>query len=64
MESVSDSKNILQAILAQDKNNYNALVFVGVAADGLDQHEQTVKAYRRASEADPEQPLAWQVCIY
>ncbi|XP_056022044.1 SKI3 subunit of superkiller complex protein-like [Ostrea edulis] len=49
-----------KAILAQDKNNYNALVFVGVAADGLDQHEQTVKAYRRASEADPEQPLAWQ----
>lgn len=47
--------------MAQDKSNYNALVFVGVAADGLEQADQAVKAYRCATEVDPEQPLAWQV---
>lgn len=47
--------------MAQDKSNYNAFVFVGVAADGLEQADQAVKAYRRATEVDPEQPLAWQV---
>lgn len=49
-----------KGVLAQDKSNYNALVFVGVAADGLEQADQAVKAYRRATEVDPEQPLAWQ----
>ncbi|XP_061172794.1 superkiller complex protein 3-like [Saccostrea echinata] len=49
-----------KGILAQDKSNYNALVFVGVAADGLDQPDQAVKAYRRATESEPDQPLAWQ----
>ncbi|CAG2243939.1 SKI3 [Mytilus edulis] len=29
----------LQTVLAQDKNNYNALVFVGVAADGMEHQE-------------------------
>ncbi|XP_078313322.1 superkiller complex protein 3-like [Crassostrea virginica] len=47
-------------VLGQDKNNYNALVFVGVAADGLEQAEQALKAYRRAAEVEPNQPLAWQ----
>uniref|UniRef100_A0A8W8I7K5 Tetratricopeptide repeat protein n=1 Tax=Magallana gigas TaxID=29159 RepID=A0A8W8I7K5_MAGGI len=50
-----------KGVLAQDKSNYNAFVFVGVAADGLEQADQAVKAYRRATEVDPEQPLAWQV---
>ena len=49
--------------MGQDKNNYNALVFVGVAADGLEQAEQALKAYRRAAEVEPNQPLAWQVCL-
>ncbi|XP_021379584.1 tetratricopeptide repeat protein 37-like [Mizuhopecten yessoensis] len=49
-----------KSVLAWDKNNYNALVFVGVAAEGLDQIEQSVKAYKRAIEAAPSQPLAWQ----
>ncbi|XP_060062752.1 tetratricopeptide repeat protein 37-like [Ylistrum balloti] len=49
-----------KSVLACDKNNYNALVFVGVAAEGLDQIEQAVKAYKRAIESSPGQPLAWQ----
>ncbi|XP_012943920.1 tetratricopeptide repeat protein 37 isoform X2 [Aplysia californica] len=49
-----------KAILAVDKNNYNALVFVGVAAEGMDQPDQALKAYKRATEEAPEQLLAWQ----
>ena len=51
----------LKVVLAEDKNNYNALVFVGVAAEGLGQFDQALKAYHRATEASPEQLLAWQV---
>ena len=50
-----------QAALAEDKNNYNALVFVGVAAEGLEQYDQALKAYNRATEVSPDQLLAWQV---
>ena len=53
---------VSQAALAEDANNYNALVFVGVAAEGLEQFDQALKAYRRATEISPEQILAWQVC--
>lgn len=49
--------------MAEDKNNYNALVFVGVAAEGLEQFDQALKAYRRATEVSPEQLLAWQVGV-
>lgn len=49
--------------MAQDKNNYNALVFVGVAADGMEQFDQAEKAYKRATEAAPDQVLAWQVSV-
>lgn len=54
----------MQIILGEDKNNYNALVFVGVAAEGLEQYDQALKAYRRAVEICPEQILAWQVWNY
>lgn len=46
-----------------DKNNYNALVFVGVATEGMDQHAEAVKAYKKAAGHDPDQLLAWQVNI-
>ena len=44
-----------------EKNHYNALVFVGVAAEGLEQSEQALMAYQKAIEIDEAQPLAWQV---
>ena len=52
-----------QSILKHDKTNYNALVFVGVAADGLEQEEQALMAFRKATQVDPQQQLAWQVGI-
>ncbi|KAL3865870.1 hypothetical protein ACJMK2_043219 [Sinanodonta woodiana] len=49
-----------KAILSYEKDNYMALVLVGVAAEGLDESDKAVKAYRRAIETDEKQILAWQ----
>ncbi|ESP01284.1 hypothetical protein LOTGIDRAFT_230642 [Lottia gigantea] len=49
-----------QNILEHDNKNYNALVFTGVAAEKLDKNEQALKAYKTATESNPEQVLAWQ----
>lgn len=49
-----------KAVLKQDKNNYNAWVFIGVAATELDQPDQAKTAYKKATELDPDQLLAWQ----
>ena len=52
----------MQAVLKQDKGNYNALVFIGVAAAEMGQPDQAVMAYKKAIETDSQQLLAWQVC--
>ncbi|XP_076783138.1 superkiller complex protein 3 isoform X1 [Arvicanthis niloticus] len=49
-----------KTVLKQEKNNYNAWVFIGVAAAELDQPEQAQGAYKKAAELEPEQILAWQ----
>ncbi|KAM9328956.1 superkiller complex protein 3 [Gastrophryne carolinensis] len=49
-----------KAALKLDKNNYNAWVFIGLAAAELEQPEQAQAAYRKAAELEPEQLLAWQ----
>jgi tetratricopeptide (TPR) repeat protein len=46
--------------LKNDKDNYNAYVFIGVAAEGIDEFDQALKAYTKAAEISPEQLLAWQ----
>ena len=48
-------------MLAADPDNYNAFVFLGVTAEGLEQVEQALKAYKKATEKQPDQLLAWQV---
>lgn len=50
-----------QAVLKLEKNNYNAWVFIGVAASELEQPDQAQTAYKKAVELEPEQLLAWQV---
>ncbi|KAH0505669.1 Tetratricopeptide repeat protein 37, partial [Microtus ochrogaster] len=47
-------------VLKQEKNNYNAWVFIGVAAAELEQPDQAQGAYKKATELEPEQLLAWQ----
>ncbi|KAL0979784.1 hypothetical protein UPYG_G00189630 [Umbra pygmaea] len=49
-----------KAVLKLEKNNYNAWVFIGVAASELEQPDQAQTAYRKALELEPEQLLAWQ----
>uniref|UniRef100_A0A8C7CBH3 SKI3 subunit of superkiller complex n=1 Tax=Oncorhynchus kisutch TaxID=8019 RepID=A0A8C7CBH3_ONCKI len=49
-----------KAALKLEKNNYNAWVFIGVAASELEQPDQAQTAYRKALELEPEQLLAWQ----
>ncbi|XP_045141130.1 tetratricopeptide repeat protein 37 [Echinops telfairi] len=49
-----------KTVLKQEKNNYNAWVFIGVAASELDQPDQAQGAYKKAAELEPDQLLAWQ----
>lgn len=51
-------------MLKQEKNNYNAWVFIGVAAAELEQPDQAQGAYKKAAELEPDQLLAWQVCWF
>ncbi|KAI8341483.1 hypothetical protein BC941DRAFT_510688 [Chlamydoabsidia padenii] len=43
-----------------DSGNYNAYVFLGVAYAGLNNGEESVKAYKHAIEINPDSLLAWQ----
>ncbi|XP_039575264.1 tetratricopeptide repeat protein 37 isoform X2 [Passer montanus] len=49
-----------KAVLKQEKNNYNAWVFIGLAAAELEQPDQAKGAYKKAIELEPDQLLAWQ----
>ncbi|XP_030323083.1 tetratricopeptide repeat protein 37 [Calypte anna] len=49
-----------KAVLKQEKSNYNAWVFIGLAAAELEQPDQAKAAYKKATELDPNQLLAWQ----
>ena len=40
-----------------------ALVLIAVAAEGLEQNDQALKAYKRAITADESQLLAWQAWL-
>lgn len=55
-----DALKHCKAVLKLEKNNYNAWVFIGVAASELEQPDQAQAAYRKAVELEPEQLLAWQ----
>uniref|UniRef100_A0AAQ5XSY8 Tetratricopeptide repeat domain 37 n=1 Tax=Amphiprion ocellaris TaxID=80972 RepID=A0AAQ5XSY8_AMPOC len=49
-----------KTVLKLEKNNYNAWVFIGLAASELEQPDQSQTAYKKAVELEPEQLLAWQ----
>lgn len=51
----------LQAVLKLEKTNYNAWVFIGLAASELEQPDQSQAAYKKAVDLEPDQLLAWQV---
>ncbi|KAM4576471.1 tetratricopeptide repeat protein 37 [Odontesthes bonariensis] len=49
-----------KTVLKLEKTNYNAWVFIGLAASELEQPDQSQTAYKKAVELEPEQLLAWQ----
>uniref|UniRef100_A0A3Q3WEK4 Uncharacterized protein n=1 Tax=Mola mola TaxID=94237 RepID=A0A3Q3WEK4_MOLML len=49
-----------KAVLKLEKTNYNAWVFIGLAASELEQPDQAQTAYKKAAELEPKQLLAWQ----
>ncbi|XP_053276715.1 SKI3 subunit of superkiller complex protein [Pleuronectes platessa] len=55
-----DALRHCKAVLKLEKNNYNAWVFIGLAASELEQPDQSQSAYKKAAELEPEQLLAWQ----
>uniref|UniRef100_A0A8C3AS86 SKI3 subunit of superkiller complex n=1 Tax=Cyclopterus lumpus TaxID=8103 RepID=A0A8C3AS86_CYCLU len=56
-----DALKHCKAVLKLEKNNYNAWVFIGLAASELEHTDQAQTAYKKAVELEPEQLLAWQV---
>lgn len=58
-----DFKSVLKHcknVFKLDQNNYNAWVFVGVAAQETGQLDQAVSAYKKAIGISPDEILAWQ----
>ncbi|XP_026288453.1 tetratricopeptide repeat protein 37 [Frankliniella occidentalis] len=51
---------LCKSVLKDDRDNYVALVLFGASLQESDQHEEAPKAYKKASEVSPDQPLAWQ----
>ena len=43
-----------------DSNNYMALVFYGLCSAEIEQFDQALQAYKKATEANPDQLTAWQ----
>ena len=50
----------VKKVLNKDKNNYMGLVFCGLCLSELDQPDQALQAYRKATESNPDQPTAWE----
>jgi len=50
----------VKKVLNKDKNHYMALVFCGVCLAELEQPDQAIQAYKRATESSPDQEIAWE----
>ncbi|XP_075960487.1 tetratricopeptide repeat protein 37 [Anarhichas minor] len=55
-----DALKHCKAVLKLEKTNYNAWVFIGLAASELEQPDQAQTAYKKAVELEPKTLLAWQ----
>ncbi|XP_045477416.1 tetratricopeptide repeat protein 37 [Harmonia axyridis] len=53
------SIKLCRDVLDEDKDNYIALVFLGLSIQETDPSEESEKAFRRAIEINPENLLAW-----
>jgi len=50
----------VKKVLNKDKNNYMGLVFCGLCLSELDQPDQAIQAYKRATDSAPDQATAWE----
>ncbi|CAO1616349.1 unnamed protein product [Parajaminaea phylloscopi] len=55
-----DARQAASDVLTEDKGNYNANVFLGLASLNLDRYEEAERAYQAAIASQPSQPLAYQ----
>lgn len=53
----------VQSVLKEDKYNYMALVFLGLCLQELGPVQQASKAFQKAAELNPKNPLAWNGLI-
>lgn len=53
--------NLCQQILQEEKNNYAAICYSGLAYQKLGQLDKSQKAYEQGTIIQPESALAWQV---
>ncbi|PWN39848.1 TPR-like protein [Ceraceosorus guamensis] len=56
----SEALESADAVLEHEVDNYNALVFKGLALLNLERYDESEHAYRAAARAQPDSPLAWQ----
>ncbi|KAJ3188747.1 Superkiller protein 3 [Gaertneriomyces sp. JEL0708] len=54
------AKDLCEQVLDFEASNYHALVYLGVIHKNLGNTGESEKAYRRAIEGEPTNPLAWQ----
>lgn len=49
--------------MKQDKNNYLALIFLGLALQEVGPTDKAIKAFQKAEQLEPSNPLAWNGII-
>ncbi|XP_023026959.2 tetratricopeptide repeat protein 37 [Leptinotarsa decemlineata] len=57
------SLKLSKTILREDKSNYMAMVFLGLSLQEVGPAEQAIKAFQKAIEMNPSNPLAWNGLI-
>jgi tetratricopeptide (TPR) repeat protein len=55
------ANDLCENILENDPLNYNALVFAGLAQKELQNYEESLIKYRKATQIQPDNTLAYQV---
>jgi superkiller protein 3 len=55
-----ETLKLCKNVIDKEKDNYNAWLFTGVAAEELGSHQQALAAYQKAIQLAPNQPTAWQ----
>lgn len=55
-----ETLKLCKSVIDKEKDNYNAWLFTGLAAEELNSYQQALAAYQKAIQLAPNQPTAWQ----